>query len=527
MNQIDFLIVGAGPAGLAAAIHLKRKLNARKRTESVVVIDKASKPGQCSLSGAVFETACLDELAPGWREVKDSPLGFMRPVEQDDMYFLTPRQAIRIPSLVVPRLMHHQGDVTVSLSRLVAWLAKVALAEGVEIQSGFAVKSLLTEGSAIKGVRLVDLGLGRNGEQKPNFVEGETVLANVTFVADGSRGVLSQAWPGIVGGGSNPQVYSVGVKQLIKLPADHHFGRNRTIHTLGYPNRQDVFGGGFLYSMSDTTVAVGLILGLDWKYCDLNPVLELEYLKSHPFIAGLLEGGQPAAAGTKTIPEGGFYSLPRLFTDGAMILGDAAGFVNMEKIKGVHYAILSGMAASDAALEALESGGRYSADALSVYEKNLETRKVLSELRHARGFRQSFRWGVFVGAGLSKIQSFLPGRLKLDEDYRHIRSGAVLSRKPKGMDRATFVSLAQAVHREDEPSHVVILDPSLCPQCAEKFGAPCTVMCPGEVYRLKDGQIILSPSNCMHDGSCAVKCPMHNVRWNVPEGGEGPKFRNL
>lgn len=527
MNPIDFLIVGAGPAGLAAAIHLKRKLNAQHGTESVVVIDKASKPGQCTLSGAVFETACLDELTPGWRERKDLPVGLMHPVDQDDMYFLTSSQAVKIPPFAVPRLMHHKGDVTVALSRLVAWLASVASAEGVEIQSGFAVKRLLTDGSGVKGVRLVDLGLGKTGQKKPNFVEGETVAAKVTFVADGSRGVLSQAWSELFGGGSNPQIYSVGVKQLIRLPSDHRFGRNRAIHTLGFPVRQDVFGGGFLYSMSDTTVAVGLILGLDWKYCDLNPVLELEYLKAHPFIANLLEGGQVVAAGAKTIPEGGFYSLPKLSTDGAMILGDAAGLVNMEKIKGVHYAILSGMAASDAALQALDSGGDYSAAALSAYERNLEARGLLSELRHARNFRQTFRWGVFAGGALSKVQRLIPGRLKLDEDYHHIQPGALLGRQPKGMDRATFASLTQAVHREDEPSHVLILDPSLCHQCAQKFGAPCAVLCPGEVYRLKDGQIILSPSNCLHDGSCAVKCPMQNVRWTAPEGGEGPRFRNL
>jgi electron-transferring-flavoprotein dehydrogenase len=523
MNPIDVLIIGAGPAGLATAIRLKQAFNRERKDASVMVLDKAPFPGAHSLSGAVIEPDCLDELLPGWREQKDSILSRMAVVERDEMWFLTSAKALRIPSLLVPRGMHHKGDQLVSLAQLVEWLSQAAVREGVEVYTGLSAASLIWDGDIVRGVKLVDQGLGKDRKPKANYLEGETVLAKVTVLADGPRGVLSQEYAAKTGGRLNPQVYSVGIKQVFRLPKGNHFGPNRAVHTLGFPNRPDVFGGGFFYSLGDDMLAAGLILGLDWKYADLNPQQEFEYWKTHPFVADLLKGAEVVAAGAKTIPEGGYYSLPKLFSDGVLLVGDAAGFVNMEKIKGIHYAILSGMAAADAIMETLFGHG-----SLEQYSVNLEARGVMSDMRHARNFRQVFQWGLFVGAPLSQVQWLWPGRISIGLDHAGTKPGAMLRRSFKpAVERATFAYLSNTMHREDEPSHLIIPDAELCRRCEKEFGSPCTVFCPTEVYSRKGDAINISATNCVHCGTCAVKCPLQNIIWTPPEGGEGPKYKMM
>jgi electron-transferring-flavoprotein dehydrogenase len=527
MSRVNVLIVGAGPAGLATAIRLKKKLNREKRSESVVVIDKAPKAGYHSLSGAVFEAQCLDELVPGWREPRNLSVLSMVKIERDDLYYLSPRRAFKFPEWIVPKPMRHRGDYAISLGRMVDWLTQIAREEGVEIHSGFAASRMIMEGDVVKGVTLVDLGLDKEGKPKSNFLSGEAVEANVTVLADGSRGVLSGQLIERVGTGKNPQVYSLGIKQLVKLSKDNAFGNNRSLHTLGFPSRPSVFGGGFLYSMGGGVVAVGLILGLDWEYQDLNPQQEFEIFKNHPFVSQLLKGGQVLAAGVKTIPEGGYYALPRLYTNGAVIVGDAAGFVNVEKTKGLHYAIRSGMSAADAIYEAVVKKDFFKTT-LVAYQKNLEEREILRELYHARNFRQAFRLGLYLGAPLSRVQAWFPFRLGMKKDYLATKSGSKLNRKStEALDKAQFVSLSGAVHREDEPPHIKILNAELCKECTVRYANPCVYFCPGKVYRMKGGELILSPSNCMHDGSCAVKCPYQNILWTCPEGGEGPRFKQM
>lgn len=527
MSVIDFLIVGAGPSGLAAALRLKRRLKELGRDESVVVVEKAPRLGYHTLSGAVFEPACLDELVPGWRESEDPFVKSLVKVERDELYFLSKRRAFKIPRFLVPRDLSHLNDYTVSLGRMVEWLGKLAEKEGVEICTGFSVGALLHEGGKVKGVRLVDQGLDASAKPKPNFLPGEELHASVTLLADGARGAASRQLAELIGDGKNPQVYSLGVKQLIKLPPNNSFGSNRTIHTIGYPNRTDVFGGGFLYSMGSDVVAVGIILGLDWRYQDLNPQQELETFKSQPFIREFLKDGQVTISGVKTIPEGGYYSMPGLCTDGAMMLGDAAGFVNMQKIKGIHYAVFSGICAADTLIDALPRAD-YSRASLSLYRNKLKERGILGDLFRARNFRQVFKYGLFPGALISRFQQRLPKRVGIDRDHTAIEEGARLGREIQpGMDRAQFVSLAGSMHREDEPSHIKILDAKLCVECTRLYGAPCTFFCPGEVYRVKGDQVILSPSNCMHDCSCQVKCPYENIIWTPPEGGEGPRFKQM
>jgi electron-transferring-flavoprotein dehydrogenase len=517
--------VGAGPAGLSAAIRLKERLDRDGRDASVVVIDKAPSDGQHNLSGAAFEPACMDELLPGWLNERSLLTDHVIPVKRDDMYFLVGGAAVHIPSFVVPSRMHHKADVTISLSRLVQFMAQQAEKRGVEIYHGYSACSLIVEQGVVKGITLTDVGLDKSGEKKPNFLPGEEIRAKVTILADGSHGVLSTQFGELFGGGRNPQVYSLGVKAVVQFPGENPFGNNRVVHTLGYPAPASVFGGGFIYSTGEKTVAVGLILGLDWKYGDLNAQREFERYRAHPFIARLLKGGVTIATGAKTIPEGGYLSLGTLSAPGALVAGDGAGFVNMEKIKGIHYAVQTGMCAADTIADAFTTGD-FGEQALSPYRDRLAGRGIMAELEHARNYRQSFRWGLYVGTPLSLIQSRLPVRFKTHPDHEATQSGARLARKdPGGMDQTTFVSLTGSIHREDEPSHVTIPDPSLCLRCAERFANSCTHFCPGQVYRWNNAEIVLSPSNCLHCMTCTVKCPYANIRWLPPEGGEGPRFK--
>ena len=523
---LDVLVVGGGPAGLATAIRLKQQLAAASREASVAVIDKAPRPGYHALSGAAFEAGCLDELVPGWRDDRRF-MEHVVPVERDELYFLVGKRAVRVPPFVVPGRMHHTGDVTLSLSRLVDYLATQAERLGVELYNGYSAGTLLVEGDRVAGVGLTDVGRDSHGAEKSNFRPAEQIRARVTVLADGSHGVISTQFRERFGGGKNPQVYSVGIKAVVQFPGDNPFGNNRAIHTLGYPSPASVFGGGFIYSLGDKSAAVGLILGLDWKHGDLAPQQEFERFRAHPFIAKLLTGSVTIATGAKTIPEGGHFALGALVASGALVVGDGAGFVNMEKIKGIHYGILSGMAAADTIVEALAAGDTGKAD-LAGYRDRLEERGVLPDLRHARNYRAAFRRGIYLGAPLSLISSRLPGRLGMEPDFRGTKKGARLGRPdPGGMDGATFVSLTGSLHREDEPSHMSILDPAKCLTCEADYASSCTHFCPGQVYRWDGEKIVLSASNCLHCMTCAVKCPFENIRWLPPEGGEGPRFKQM
>jgi electron-transferring-flavoprotein dehydrogenase len=523
---LDVLVVGGGPAGLATAIRLKQQLAAAGHDASVALIDKSPHSGYHALSGAAFEPACLDELVPGWRDDRKLMENVV-PVERDEMYFLLGGRAIAIPEFVVPKLMHHTGDVTISLSRLAGFLAAKAEGLGVEVYHGYSARTLLLEGDRVVGVRLTDLGRESHGGEKSNFLPGEEIHARVTVLADGSRGVISQQFRERFGAGRNPQVYSIGIKAVVAFPGDNPFGNNRAIHTLGEPVPASAFGGGFIYSMGEKMAAVGLILGLDWRQGDLNPQREFERYRAHPFIAELLAGSVTIATGAKTIPEGGYFALGTLTASGGLVVGDGAGFVNIEKIKGIHYAIHSGMAAADTVVEALEKDDT-SKPALSGYRPRLEARSVLPDLRHARNYRSSFRLGVYPGTPLSLIQSWLPGRIPMEPDAHTTRKGARLNRPdPEGMDGATFVSLTGSLHREDEPAHMTILDSTKCLTCEADYANSCTHFCPGQVYRWDGEKIVLSASNCLHCMTCAVKCPLENIRWLPPEGGEGPRFKQM
>jgi electron-transferring-flavoprotein dehydrogenase len=529
INKVDILFVGAGPASLAGAIRLKQLLKENNLDASVVVVEKSDKTGQHSLSGAVFEANVLDELLPGWKDSQDPFVikTLANKVETDEVYFLSSNGAIRMPESIMPSAMHHKGDYTLSLSEMVNWLSGIARSLGVEIYNGFAAKDLIEDGR-VKGIRLGEKGLDKERQQMCNYLPGETIEAKVTILGEGSLGQLAEKLVSHfkLNAGKNTQIQSVGVKEIIRFPEKNSFGTKRVIHTLGYPAPSDVFGGGTIYSMSENTVAVAIVLALDWKYCDLNPHQELQVFKAHSFISKLLEGGEVVAYGAKTLPEGGYYALPKLVADGAMIIGDAAGFTNAQKLKGLHYAIKSGMLAGQAVFEAVKKGA-YTAGQLGKYEELLGSSFVMQDLKKARNYRQMFNTplGLYLGAPGSFIQGLLP-RLGTHPDYRGMRRTRLNRQYKGGLDRLTDVSLSGTIHREDEPSHITFVDPRQCHPCAEKFGCnPCEYFCPGEVYRFEDGELILSPSNCLHCQTCRVKCPLQNIRWEVPEGGDGPKYK--
>jgi electron-transferring-flavoprotein dehydrogenase len=333
MNKVDVLFIGAGSANLAGAIKLKQLLKDRNSDASVVIIEKAEKTGHHNLSGAVFEAEVLDELVPDWEKSKDDFILKMpaNKVEKDETFFLLSKNLyVKVPGFIMPKAMHHKGNYAISVSEMTNWLAGIARGLGVEIYNGFAVKDILIENNNVTGVKLGDKGLSKDGKPESNYIPGETIESKVTVFGEGSLGQLSEKLAARfnLNKGRNIQIQSLGVKEIIKLPEKNNFGNRRVVHTMGYPLGSRIFGGGTLYSMGADTVAVAVVMALDWKYCDLNPHDELQAFKSHKLICRLIEGGEVVAYGAKTLPEGGYFSVPKLAVNGALITGDSAGFTN-------------------------------------------------------------------------------------------------------------------------------------------------------------------------------------------------------
>ncbi len=534
-NQIDVLFIGAGPACLAGAIKLKQLLNQKGLNRSVAVIEKAEKVGQHHLSGAIFEAQVLNDLLPGWQNNKEDKFIarlLASRIIKDELYFLKGKDtAFRIPDFIIPPSLHNKNAYAVSISELVNWMAGIATKLGVEIYTGFTVKEVIIENNRVKGVRLGDKGLDRDSQPLCNHVPGEIIEARVTVLGEGSAGLLAES---VVkkfqlDEHRNPQIYSMGVKEIVKLPEGNAFGSNHVIHTIGFPNPSDVYGAGSIYSMRDNLVAVSLVMALDWRYADLSPQQELQIFKSHSLIKNFLKGGEVVAYGAKTFPEGGFYSVPKLVADGVMIVGDAAGLTNAKKRKGLHYAVQSGIAAGEAISRAIEDDD-FTARSLRRYYDLLNQSFVIKELYASRNYRQIFsrtgRLGYYLGAPLSFLQSWIPNRLETRPDHERMRR-VQLNRPSAGdIDRLTAVSLSGTTHREDEPSHITFLEADHGNRCLKEFGChPCASFCPAEVYKFEGDKLILSPSNCLHCQTCRLKCPYQLIKWEIPEGGDGPRYK--
>lgn len=540
--DVDVAIVGGGPAGLAAAIHLVNEARRRgQEPPAIAVLEKAAEFGAHSLSGAVMDPRGMDALLPGWRADGAPVEG---DVTEEAFLFLTRASSFRLP--FVPPQMNHHGGVVISLQRLCAWLAEKAEALEINMFPGFAGAALLREDGRVTGVRTGERGLDKKGQPKGNHEQGYDVVAQVTLLADGVRGNLSQPLirDARLDDGRNPMMYAAGAKEVWQLPEGRVRG-GRVWHTLGYPLPRDTFGGAWLYEMSGGLVSLGIVLGLDSPNPRLNLQQSLQELKEHPFFRAYLDGGEVVSYGAKAIPEGGYWSIPRLSTDGALLLGDAAGFVNTMRLKGVHLAIESGMCAAAAVLDALAAGDVSASKLAEGYDRAVMDGPIGRELHRVRNFRQPYQKGLVNGMLHTGLQMVTGGRGIAERyashpDHTLTRMLAAYGppRRPAPatdgtylLDRMSDVYLSSTRHEENQPPHLLVADPDLCrTRCREEYGNPCTSFCPAGVYEMADGEggprLHLNFSNCVHCKVCDIADPYGIIFWTTPEGGDGPRYRN-
>lgn len=539
--EFDVLFVGAGPANLAGAIHLKQLAGRQGREVEVCVIEKAAAVGGHSLSGAVMDPRALAELMPEFKEkgcpIEETDL-------RDGVFYLTPGGQIRLP--YTPPFLHNDGCFVVSLSKLCAWLGAVAEELGVNLFPGFAgVEALTDDTGRVVGVRTGDKGVNREGKPKSNVEPGVDLLAKVTVFGEGPKGSLLRELGRTHGifQGRQPQVFETAVKEVIELPAGGPFARSpyTVLHTFGYPLGLDTKGGGFLYRMRDNRVALGLVVGLDYEDPMLEPYQAFLRFKRHPLIADVIRGGKVLQQGAKTLAAGGYYAMPRLAVDGALFVGDSASMLNVQRLKGIHTAMKSGMLAAETALEALAAGDA-SARVLQSYPERVEASWIKTELHRARNFGQALSRKGVVKFLLLGSQMVSGGRGLVDpmatvDDATTLKPGRLEEAPPVQnldgqlyLDKLTGVYLSGTAHEEDQPCHLVIPDRELCvTRCWDTLRSPCTRFCPGQVYEMEpvDGgrpKLKLNPSNCLHCKTCEIKDPFHNILWTCPEGGGGPNY---
>ena len=528
--EVGVLIVGAGPAGLACAIRLGQLLESapelaeRLGDVPVAVLEKGKQPGSHLLSGAVVNPGSLRRLFAG--RVTTSEMPFSGRVEHESVYFLTPRRALRIPT---PPTMRNGGNYVASLSQLGRWLAERAEEASATILPETSAHALLAGDGRVRGVRTGDRGRGRGGEELGNFEPGSDVHARVSVLAEGTQGHLTGvALERFALEGENPQVWALGVKEVWKVARP----LGRVIHTLGWPLRAAAkyreFGGSFVYPMGDEMVSLGMVVGLDYRDAELSVHDLLQELKTHPFVRKLLEGGERVEWGAKTIPEGGFLSLPkRLHAPGLLICGDGAGLVNVPALKGIHYAIESGSLAAEAAFAALQRGQTPSTPgALAVYDEALQQSFVWKDLEEVRNMRQAFGRGFWLGGALAGAMTATKGRFppgdagtERDTEQELIRTDRAQSYpKPDGQltfDKLSSVFASGNKTRDDQPNHIV-LRTDVPPELARMWEH----MCPAQVYEATDVGVTVTPSNCVQCGAITAK----GGRLTPPEGGSGPEY---
>jgi len=557
------VFVGGGPAGLAGALHLTRliaehnaavakgeKPGKRIDEESlgvdmvVAVIEKATNLGDHTCSGAVIEPKALAELLPDFRE-KGAPIE--GEVKSEGVYFLTRKHALKLP--MVPPQMNNHGNLIVSLGRLVKWLGEQLSAAGVDALTSFAAQEVLFEGEAVVGVQLGDKGVNPDGTPKGIFEAGPNLLARCTVFCEGTRGSCTKQLVAKLGldDGKNPQAYATGVKEVWEfdkppLPVGH------VIHTMGYPLDRHTFGGSFVYAMSGNQLAVGVITGLDYRDPLIDPHAQFCRFKQHPFMRKLLDGGKVVSYGAKTIPEGGYYSMPKLSTAGALLCGDSAGMVAMPKLKGVHYAIKSGILAAETLFEALVRDD-FSPAQLATYEAAVDRSYIGRDLYPTRNFRALMKSGLVPGVIHAGLMTLTGGRYPLDKiviHEDHLDTKKLDEAYPQGvlpandlkhdgvaMDKLTDVYHSGTRHEEKQPCHLKV-DTSHCLRCAEEYGNPCEKFCPANVYVVerdeqtgKFQRLRIDFSNCVHCKTCDIKDPYGAITWVPPEGGGGPLYKNL
>lgn len=556
--DVDVVIVGAGPAGLAAAYHLAKLIKANNESPSaekklealtIAVLEKGREIGSHGISGAVMDPRGIAELMPDWLE-RGCPVE--SPVTDDGFWMMFEKWKVAAP--ILPPPLQNHGNYVISLGEMVRWLGPIVAESGVDLFPEFPASRVLVEDGRVVGVRTGDKGIDKNGQPKANYEPGVDVRAKITILAEGPRGTCTKQLATMFDlyAGKQPQVYSVGVKELWQLP-DDRFAPGTVIHTMGWPLDNDTFGGGFIYGMRDRIVDIGLVVGLDYKNPTLDPHHEFQRYKLHPAIRKLLEGGKMISAGAKAIPEGGYYSMPRSYGDGFMIAGDSAGYLNGARLKGIHLGIKSGMLAAEAALHALLRED-YSAGALREYEELFENSWAREELHLQRNFHQAFEYGQFVGMLNAGLGIFTKGRGfgvkdRLEGHAGHERMVRIQRyfadehpHPPEKMkfdntytfDKVTDVYYGGVVHEENQPAHLLIHDTEVCiTRCTAEYGNPCFHFCPANVYEprpTEDGRgrvPFLNFTNCFHCKTCDIMDPYQVITWVPPEGGGGPEYKKL
>lgn len=562
--DVDVLIVGGGSAGLSCALHLQNQIqkhneeiNAGQKQgelipeQMIVVVEKASEIGAHSFSGAVLNPKALSELIPNFKE-EGCPLD--SEVKKDAVYYLGSDYSFKLP--VTPPPFHNEGNYIVSLSKLNRWLATKCEEKGINIFPGFAAVEALYDGNKIIGIRTGDKGRDKHGKPKANFEPGLILKAKIVIFAEGTRGSLFQQVEKKLHlrAGKNPEVFEEGVKEIIQMPAGT-VEAGQVIHTMGFPLSKSI-GGTFIYTLPEDKIIVGLVAYLDTEDPLLDPHRELQKLKTHPFLQSMLKGGKVIAYGGKTLPAGGWYSMPKLYGDGFMVCGDSASMVDVQKLKGIHLAMKSGMQAAETIMDGLLKGGDFSESVTQGYEKRIEQSYVKGDLYRVRNFHQALSKGIVASLPLIALQEMTGGAgLQDPMKIEHVDAETTEKvvdiwgpyglehednklPKPDGVlffDKLSSVYLTGTMHDEDSPNHLLITDGDICRNvCEPKYKSPCNHFCPASVYEMvpstkeagkKDLQI--NYTNCIHCKTCDIKCPFKNIKWTPPEGGGGPQYREV